>query len=313
MSRRATMRARVARVENLNAGLRHVVLEPEEAGLFPAASAGAHIVLELRHEGRVWRNPYSLISAPGAREEYRIIVRRAAASRGGSAYIHEHLRAGEVFPIEGPRNMFWPATTARKHLMLAGGIGITPFLSYLPALAGQNAELHVRCKAEDEAAFARLLAAWPNAHLHPSGKTAFSAGAILAAQPLGTHLYLCGPDAFMAAIEEEAAALGWISGKIHREYFGGNSTGQAFSVVLARDGRTLAVAPDQSLLEALEQAGVDAPSLCRGGACGACKITVLEGVPDHRDHFLSGAERAGGRAIMACVSRAHSGRLVLDM
>jgi len=310
------MQAEVGSVENLTPGLRRIVFTPLNGALFPAASAGAHIVLELRAGERIWRNAYSLTSAPGTRQSYSIIVRRAAASRGGSAYIHDHLTQGQVFSLGGPNNLFWPATTAHKHLMLAGGIGVTPFLSYMAAFAqsGQDCELHLRCRADEEIAFKTLLGPWPAAHIHPSGSArGFDAAEVFARQPLGTHLYVCGPDNFMAQMASVARALGWPSARIHQEFFGASTSGRPFRAVLARSGREIIVGGDQSLLEALEQAGIDAPCLCRGGACGECKLPVLEGEPEHRDHFLSQRARARGDAIMTCVSRARSDSLVLDI
>jgi ferredoxin-NADP reductase len=310
------MKAEVASVENVAPDLRQIVFKPMNGTLFPAASPGAHIVLELQAGERTWRNPYSLTSPPGTRTQYSIIVRRAAASRGGSAYIHDHLTKGQVFSLGGPNNLFWPATTACKHLMLAGGIGLTPFLSYMAAFAeaGKEYELHLRCRGAEQSAFENLLSPWPNAHVHATGRaTGFDALKILRTQPLGTHLYLCGPDAFMAHMASAARSLGWPSSRIHQEFFGAATSGRPFRAVLARAGLTLHVGPDQSLLEALEQAGLDPPCLCRGGACGQCKLPVLQGEPDHRDHFLTQEERARGDAIMTCVSRAQSDHLVLDI
>lgn len=310
------MQAEVASLENLSADLRLIRFKPLDKPQFPAASAGAHVVLALRAEQGTWRNPYSLTSRPGARHEYSIIVRRAGASRGGSAYIHDRLKKGQVVSLGGPNNLFWPATTARKHLMLAGGIGVTPFLSYLAAFAetGSAYELHLRCRGAEEAAFANLLFPWRHAHVHPTGRSSgFDAPKILSRQKLGTHLYLCGPDSFMAQMASAARSLGWPSSRIHQEFFGAPASGQPFRAVLARAGLTLHIGADQSLLDALEQAGIDAPCLCRGGACGQCKLPVLQGEPDHRDHFLTPQERARGDAIMTCVSRARSGELVLDI
>jgi ferredoxin-NADP reductase len=313
MKNGAWMDAILAKVENLAPGLRRLVLVPPPGTLFPPASAGAHIMLELRAGGRIWRNAYSLTSRPGTRHEYSIIVRRVAASRGGSAYIHDHAAVGQVFSLGGPHNFFWPASAARKHLMLAGGIGVTPFLSYMAGFAesGQPYALHLRCRAEDRAAFTALIAPWPRAHVHASGTDAtFDVAAVLRAQPLGTHLYLCGPESFMTHMISAARSLGWPSSLIHQEFFGASLSGRPFLVELARSGMTLSVGSDQSLLEALEAAGVDAPCLCRGGACGQCKLPVLAGQPDHH---LTTAERARGDAIMTCVSRAQSDSLVLDI
>jgi len=118
----------------------------------------------------------------------------------------------------------------------------------------------------------------------------------------------------MEAGLELAAALGWPKSRRHSESFGGAAEGGApFVAVLRRSGMEIAVGAETSLLDAIEAAGVDAPCLCRGGACGQCLIEVAEGEPEHRDHFLDEEERASGRFIMTCVSRARSPRLVLEL
>ncbi len=308
--------ARVASCESLHPGLRRVVLVPESGGLFPAGSAGAHIRLALRHGDHLWRNAYSVVSPPNCRDSYTIIVRRVANSRGGSAYIHDHLKPGDTVMVDLPVNLFPIATIARKHLMLAGGIGVTPFLSYLPILADNKVkfELHVCCRGDDVAVFTALLAAWPDAHVHPDdGSPALDIGAVLGGQFLGTHLSMCGPEPFMAQITATAAAIGWPAARIHQEFFTGATSGTAFRAVLAQSGITIDVPADQGLLDALEAAGIDAPYMCRGGACGQCYLPVLEGIPEHRDHFLTADQRAANTAIMPCVSRAKSATLVLDI
>ena len=316
MIRQESLAARVRSLEAIGPGLRRVVLEPVSAPLFPAGSAGAHVLLEMRQVGHLWRNAYSLVSPPGERREYAIIVRRVENSRGGSAFIHDHLEAGQILSVSVPSNLFPIAKLARSHLMLAAGIGVTPFLSYLPVLAamGDPHALHLRCRAEDATAFAALLAPWPAARLYPSGGSqAMDIRGLLAAQPLGTHVYLCGPDRFMTKVLGVARAEGWLPARLHQEHFGGAAPGAAFRAVLARSGITLEVPADQGLLDTIEAAGIDAPCLCRAGACGECRLTVLEGEPEHRDHFLTAAERASGAVIMPCVSRAKSGVLVLDL
>jgi dimethylamine monooxygenase subunit B len=86
-------------------------------------------------------------------------------------------------------------------------------------------------------------------------------------------------------------------------------------VKLARSGREIIVRGHQSILEALEEHGVDAPYLCRGGACGQCETGVVscEGFIEHNDHFLSETEKAQGKKIMICMSRIQSGAITLDL
>jgi ferredoxin-NADP reductase len=271
------------------------------------AGAGAHLVLEITGPGRVWKNAYSITSAPGA-AVYEIIVRRVENSRGGSAWLHDHAQIGNVLEAQAPQNFFSPPRTARKHLLLSAGIGITPFLSYLH-VPGLNFEWHHCGKAEDTAAFKALLP--DNVVLH-TGRNTLNLAALLATQKLDTHLSLCGPENFMAFALATAAHAGWPDAKIHKESFGGATGGEAFTVHLRRSGKSVNVGPDESLLDALEAAGLAPPCLCRGGACGECKLPVLAGVPAHHDHYLSPTERAANDAIMTCVSRAQTPELVLD-
>ncbi len=314
MSRAATWASTVQETALLSAGLRHFVLARTEGGDYPAFSPGSHITLGLEAAGRRWRNAYSLVSPPGRRDRLGIIVRRVAHSRGGSEHMHERLRPGDAVEVSGPINLFPINRTARRHLMLSAGIGVTPFLTYLPALLEENTPfaLHHVSRPEDLDAFHRLLTPQfgPSVTVH-SGRGTLDLDQVLRDEGLGTHLSVCGPEAFMTDVMGRAGRLGWPSAKIHREAFTAPAGGAAFLAEL-RDGRRIQVAPEMSLLEALEDAGVDAPSLCRGGACGQCRVGVLAGVPEHRDHVLDDRERARGDCILTCVSRAR-GTLVLDL
>ena len=262
----------------------------------------------------MWKNAYSLVSPPDDRDRYRIIVRRVEPSRGGSAWLHDHAALGQEIEIAPPANLFPIARLATKHLLLSAGIGLTPFLSYLPVLraAGQKFELHHCCRQAEAAAFAALLPETGEDITLHSGRDTLRVSELLARQLLNTHLYVCGPEPFMDLVLGAARGLGWPEAKLHFESFGGATGGAPFTAHLARSGITVQVAADQSLLEAIEAAGIAAPCLCRGGACGECALPVLAGVPEHRDHVLSAAEHAAGDRIMTCVSRAKTPELVLD-
>lgn len=300
------MKLTLTNIAVLGPSIRHFTLAPT-SGALPIAGAGAHLLLEIPGPGRVWKNAYSIVSAPSP-ATYEIIVRRVEHSRGGSAWLHDHAKTGDMLKVHPPQNLFPPSRTARKHLLLSAGIGITPFLSYLhvPSL---NFEWHHCGKTEDAAAFKALLPA--NVTLHTSRNT-LNLAALLAAQKLDTHLSLCGPENFMDFALATAEHAGWPAQKIHKESFGGATGGAPFTVHLNRSNRTITIGPEESLLDALEAAGLNPPSLCRGGACGECKLPVLAGIPDHHDHYLSAPERAVNNAIMTCVSRAQTPELVLD-
>jgi ferredoxin-NADP reductase len=298
----------LTKIAVLSPSIKQFTLAPL-SGALPVAGAGAHLVLEISGPSRVWKNAYSITSAPGT-GVYTIIVRHVEHSRGGSAWLHDHAKTGDMLEVQPPQNLFAPPRTARQHLLLSAGIGITPFLSYLH-VPGMNFELHHCCKAEDAAAFTALLPNAPNVTLHTS-RNSLSLAALLASQKVDTHLSLCGPEAFMDFALATAEHAGWAAQKIHKESFGGATGGTPFTVRLRRSNQTINVGPEESLLDALEAAGLAPPCLCRGGACGECKLPVLEGVPAHHDHYLSPTERAANDTIMTCVSRAQTPELVLD-
>jgi dimethylamine monooxygenase subunit B len=188
----------------------------------------------------------------------------------------------------------------------------------LPELAasGAHVEMHLCCRPEDAEALGALISDRITGGVAiytdvQDAETRF--GTLLAAQPPGTHLYTCGPAGLMDGLAQLARTLGWPDSHFHQESFGGASHGEPFVAVLAKSGREVAVGADQSLLEALEAAGIDAPYMCRGGACGTCALEVLEGEPEHRDFFQSAAERATNCNVLPCVSRARSERLVLNI
>jgi ferredoxin-NADP reductase len=247
---------------------------------------------------------------------YEIAVRREDGGRGGSRFMHR-VQVGAQLRIGAPVNLFALDLRAKKHVMIAGGIGITPFLSQLKQLAKlpMPFELHYAARSRDEAAGLALLPQSPHIHVHLSGEgNRLDLGALLAKQPLGTHIYTCGPKGLIDAVAETGARLGWPNTVLHAEEFLSPPAGESFEVTLAKSEMTLTVGPHQSLLEALEAAKVDAPWLCRGGACGQCETNVVacDGHIDHHDHWLSDDERRAQRKIMPCVSRFKGKALVLD-
>lgn len=305
---------RVADAVLVAPGLRRLHLVAADGARLPPAAPGAHITLTLP----TGHNSYTLVSAdPEA--GYEMIVRRTLQSRGGSRYIHDTLAPGDVIAATVPHNLFALHSQARKHLLIAGGIGVTPMLAFIAHLRRSPApfkvpfELHQLAAPAETAVFEALLDARPGERVHVhAGEGYFDFTALLAAQPLGTHLYTCGPAGMMNAVEAAAAALGWPDSHVHREDFGA-SGGEPFTLRLAKSGIDIAVARDQTMLAAIEAAGVDTPSLCRGGACGVCMVPVLDGLPEHRDHYLTSDERASSRLVMPCVSRSRSATLVLDL
>jgi ferredoxin-NADP reductase len=312
---------KVVAVDDIAAGLRHVRLASVDGAALPPTGAGANVQLSIPGAARLHRNAYSLVNAPGSRSHYDIIVRRVPTSRGGSAAVHERLSLGDTLEAQWPANFFAPVQSARHHLLIAGGIGITPFLSYVqdPAVRQAGFELHVCCRASEQDVFTSLLdtgkGVAQNVAFHWSADGhRLDIAALLASQPAGTHLYVCGPASLNEAVLQAAAAAGWPANQVHTEHFGGaQSGGTPFEALLHKSGIRVQVGEDESLLEAIERMGVPANCLCRGGACGVCVLPVLEGEIEHRDHFLSPQERASHKLVMPCVSRARSHQLVIDL
>ncbi len=300
----------LANIEILSPGLKKFTFTAPDATPLPRIGAGAHVVVEIPGPSRKWKNAYSLVSSPENTASYQIIVRRVEKSRGGSAWLHDHAKQGDLLEVGTSQNLFAPPRRAPRHLLLSAGIGLTPFLSYLH-VPGLVFELHHCCKLEDATAFRALLPQADNITLHTSRAT-LDLHALLSRQKLDTHISICGPEAFMDFVLATVAQLGWPAAKVHKESFGGATGGKPFVAHLRRSNLTLNVGEEESLLDAMEAAGLNPSCLCRGGACGECKVALLEGVADHHDHFLSPAERAANNAIMICVSRAQTPELVLD-
>lgn len=319
-----TLIVHVARREQETAAIAVFELHASDDSALPPFTAGAHIELFLR-DGL--SRCYSLLNDPGERHRYVIGVNRDAASRGGSAFVHEHLHEGAMLKISAPRNHFPLDETAagRGHTVLvAGGIGVTPLLSMAARLEAMRRPwtLHYCARSRETAAFAERLECGAFAHGRVEwhfdcapGQGSLDLGRLVDDVSAGTHLYCCGPSPMLKAFEAEVARRADCHG--HVEYFAGvgtpeGSAGQ-YEVVLAKSGKTVVITPGKTMLDALLDAGVDAPYSCREGVCGTCEVAVLEGTPEHRDLVLSQDERASGRTVMTCCSGCRGDRLVLDL
>jgi ferredoxin-NADP reductase len=314
------MAVEVAAIEQITPLIKHFRLAPIDGGNMPAFSGGSHIVVVMRGATRVHRNPYSLLSSPHELDTYEIGVRRMEESRGGSHFMHDAVRVGSRLEIAHPVNLFPLDKIARKHLLVAGGIGITPFMAQLEDLHHGRVpyELHYSVRAPEHAAFLPRLLEREGDRVrmyYDSEGQMIDFEKLLSIQPLGTHVYVCGPAGMIARVVGAAEASGWSDSHIHWEQFSAPPVGDAFEVFLARSRVRVHVPPDQSLMESIEAAGVEVPYLCRGGVCGFCQTRVVEldGELIHNDHYLSDTDKAQGKYIMPCVSRARCKTLVLDL
>jgi ferredoxin-NADP reductase len=283
----------------------------------PSFVPGSHVVLEAGAR----TNAYSLTGSFLEPDAYEISVLRIADGHGGSRWLHDELKVGQEVAVSPARSGFPPVTSARHHLFVAGGIGITPILSHVRAarLYGRSFEVIYAHRPETEIAHLGELIALCDPDqatlVHDRGELIATLRDRLADQPLGSALVVCGPGAMMEAAQRIATELGWPPQRINMERFSTASLdpGNPFAVKLVRSGRQLSVASGVSLLETLEAASIGVPNLCRQGVCGECRVAVTAGRPEHRDLFLTDEERAAGDSVMCCVSRAYSELLELDL
>ncbi|GLR83453.1 PDR/VanB family oxidoreductase [Bradyrhizobium iriomotense] len=289
-----------------------------EGGAVPQWQAGAHIrVLLPNGEDR----PYSLMALPGLPgDTVALGVLREEMSTGGSQFMHA-LKTGDIVRATAPANNFRLQEGASPALLLAGGIGVTPILSMAAELSARDIpyRLHYAGRAPGGLAFLPQLQAICSKDLsvhYDSDESRLDIAAALGDAPAGARVYVCGPAGMIDAVKAGARARGIPADRIHFELFKAEQPGspnKPFEVELKSTGQVIAVAADQSIIQALEAAGIDVLYDCQRGDCGICQCSVIAGVPDHRDVILSDDEKASNKVMQICVSRAKSERLVLDL
>jgi ferredoxin-NADP reductase len=306
LDKRQIMTVRVAGIWDVSTTTKVFALTHPTGGLLPRFTPGSHIVIHMRDGGKVHRNSYSLING-GYSESlgYFIGVQLAPNSKGGSKYMHEKVARGGELTISVPANCFPAAEYAVKHLLIAGGIGITPLLAHRThlKLLEQRVELHYTFRSAETAAFVPFLGFQndPNVYLYDDSLgQKLDVPALIRRQPEGTHLYPCGPAGLMDAANNAAEALDWPAESIHVERFGaGPRKGdEPFESVCQNSGKTINVGATEHLLDCLERVGIEVPFGCRAGSCGTCEVGVLAGKIIHRDTVLSAAERAEGKKML---------------
>ena len=307
---------RVKSIQQITPVINEFSLEAIDQPLLPFSS-GSHIVIQLPLPDRLLRNAYSLLNDPYDQHEYKIAVRLQDNSRGGSEYLHKNVKVGDIFQVSAPLNLFSIHSQAQHHIFIAGGIGITPFMSHMHSLlySGKSFELHYACRDGISNAYEADLQQLFNDRIHIySEKTQkrMNIEKLLSQQTLDTHVYICGPDRLIEAVNHSAEKLGWSPNRVHSEAFTSPKSGTPFDVHLVRSDRRISVNSTFSILEALEENGIELPNLCRGGVCGLCATPYSAGEVEHLDHYLSKEEQQ--ILLMPCVSRAKAGQcLHLDI
>lgn len=316
------LRVRVTRKEQIATDIQLFEFSGVAGAELPAFSAGSHIDV---HAPAGHVRQYSLCNHPRERHRYQVAVLRAAEGRGGSESMHSDVRVGDEVAIGEPRNHFALAPHAQESLLFAGGIGITPLLCMAEQLAstGQRFRLHYCSRTRVRTAFLDRIAESSlasNVALHfddgPASQR-IDLDALLQAPREGLHLYTCGPNGFMDAVLKTARQHGWNEEHLHFEFFAGASDatkpGGAFEVRIASSGNVYLVPEDQTIAAVLAQHGIPLATSCEQGICGTCLTRVLAGEPDHRDLYLTDAEKAAGDQLLPCCSRSKSAILVLDL
>jgi ferredoxin-NADP reductase len=312
---------RVTKVTAVAERIKRFRFERLDGRPMPYFSGGAHVIVTMDDHGHMRRNAYSLMSPPHDCAGYEISVLHVEDSRGGSTFMHERVKEGDELSVSYPVNLFQPDWRGRKHLLFAGGIGITPFIAMMEQFSreGANFELHYAVRNRDRGAYCQQLVDRYGANrikiYFDAEGMSIPLPRLLESQPLGTHLYVCGPSGMIDGVLKAGLDAGWPEQNLHSERFLSSLPGKPFTVELIRSGKSVKVGHHESMLEAIEAAGVDATFLCRGGACGQCETGVVacDGTLLHHDVYLTDEEKAAGRKVMICVSRFEGKTLHLDL
>ncbi len=318
------LRLRVLSIEQITPTIKAFQLVERQDEQLPPFQAGAHIEVMVGGLSRC----YSLLNDPDERHRYIIAVLLEREGRGGSAWMHDRVCAGDHLSCRPPRNGFALNEAADRHILIAGGIGITPIMSMVHRLRliGAPFVLHYCSRSAATAAYRDVLADMLGDQVffyHDGGdpRQGLNLNALLRDRPAGADAYICGPRPMIEAARK--ATRTWPATAVHVELFSPGTAAPAdrarwtdtgFTVELVRSGLTLEVPPDKSLLAVLIEHGLTLPSVCREGWCGTCQVRVLEGKVDHRDDILDEEIKAGHSVMQVCVSRARPGeRLILDL
>ncbi|TDF82645.1 PDR/VanB family oxidoreductase [Pseudomonas sp. H9] len=308
-------------IENQATGINTFEFVDPAGKPLPPFTAGAHLDVHL--PGGFIRQ-YSLCNSPHERDRYVIGVLNVADGRGGSRSLHTNVKAGDLLQISEPRNHFPVADKAQRHLLIGGGIGVTPMMAMLEQFEASGAEyiLYYCGENPERTAFKERLAPLLDKRVvihYDGGDPArrLDIRELLMHHQPGTHVYCCGPAGLMAGVK--AATEHWPQGTVHFEHFaapvapqstGTDSDGE-FQITLSRSGQTLNVPSSKSIAQALRDAGLPCETSCEAGICGTCKTRFIDGEVDHRDFILSDDEKQ--EHLLICCSRSKSSLLVLDL
>ena len=294
-------------------------LESADDRKFPDAAAGSHITLHMTSD---LVRSYSLAESIKPKQ-YTLAIQLAQNSQGGSKWIHERLKVDDHIKLSPPANLFPLQTTAGPVLLIAGGIGLTPLLAMAWELhrRQQEFELHVCVRELNRMPFHSEYKEWPFAdkvHIYVDNQTdqkVLDVSKLLSTHDNNADIYTCGPTGFMKMVRSTAIENGISNTRIHQEYFGAeiDPVGEPFTLICTRSNKTLAVPAEKTILQVLNEAGINVATSCQQGVCGSCLTTVVKGTPDHRDMVQTESEKAVNSKIAVCCSRSLSKTLEIDL
>lgn len=300
-------------------GIVELVLDPAQP--VPVIPPGSHLDVTVELPSGPATRSYSLVDLGRADGRYRIAVRLDATGRGGSRWMHA-LEPGSTVEVTGPISEFAPSPGRRPSVLLAGGIGVTPIVGLARALRVAGCEPRILYTGRSRTAMAFV------DHLereHPGRVTVIESDLgtrldpdeVVASVPVGGDLYVCGPMGLLTAVRDAWGRAARPPGGLRFETFGtsGAQPTTPFRVEVPARGLSIDVPVGTSLLDALENAGVEMMYSCRRGECGLCRVAVLtaDGEIDHRDVFLSDRQRTEGRVLCSCVSRTTGASLTISV
>lgn len=316
----------VSNIEQKSARIKLFKLKAKDGGILPAFEPGSHLPIEIKLSATntVLRH-YSITSSSHDNRFYEIAVQQEKLGEGGSNYMHKQLRLGQTIEGQSPVNDFPLSSPGKHHILIAGGIGITPILSMLRHLSQKNEsyEIHYSVKSDGDLAFKDEIVklAGESAHFYCSDgsnvagvlPTRLDINSLFKHRNKSSHVYVCGPIKMITAVKDEADESNWQESHIHYESFGSSAleTDQAVEVKLQKSGEVIVIDPKKTLLDGLLAANIKIPFECKRGECGMCVTEYVEGTVDHRDVYLTKDEKA--HSLCLCVSRTKSKSITLNI
>ncbi|MEY2698654.1 MAG: hypothetical protein RL720_610 [Actinomycetota bacterium] len=302
----------VATISPVADGVLSIRLLPLGGGLLPVWHPGAHITLHLPNG---LQRHYSLCGDPAERSHFDIAVLKTQNSEGGSEWIHTSLTPGMTLEVSGPLNHF-ELEPANEYLFIAGGIGITPIKGMIESLPQRRQwKLVYAGRSRTSMAFLdELLERYPDrVEVYASDENDTALDVYSLAATSSAQVYCCGPESLMSSVASFVPA-----DRMHLERFVALSRESSqpaapIEVTCKKSKKSFVVDANESILEALEENGLPVLGSCKKGVCGTCEVRVVDGKPIHLDSVLDDEEKDRLKVMYPCVSRAESGKLVLDI